>query len=180
MGDFNLVEAAATAYAAVSQGTDFVDMGELGAKLLNNTSKSMLPPAAEKALGPLNVLLDGYKVTNGIGDLYGGEANGDPERMVKATHDIMDGGSGLVGTFGGSTLGPLAGAFGGGLAFGDFIAPSLMGDINDRNHAHFEEIPEDGIFKPTSDDWLIDTVMNFFTPDPVDPNTYKDYCVDPR
>lgn len=116
---------------------------------------------AEKYLGPLGTAFAAVDTVKG--GYEGAEAidKGDGVEGCDAVHDVLSGGAGLLGNAGG-TLGAGAKAFGAGMAVGDAIAPVIFGSEEEDNKAHTEEVPADGVFKPSTGNSYVDGALDFF------------------
>ena len=78
------------------------------------------------------------------------------DKTWSGIHDMLRGGAGAAGDKGGnSPFGKVMKAFSFGMDIGDAIAPVIFGDM-EKPGSHMEEIPEDGVFKPTTGNKVVD------------------------
>ncbi len=94
----------------------------------------------------------------GAGELAEGMASDgmSSEKTWDGIHDLLRGGAGAAGDKGGSSpFGKVMKAFTVGMDVGDAIAPVIFGDKNEHG-SKTEEIPADGVFKPSTGNKVID------------------------
>ena len=82
------------------------------------------------------------------------------DKTWSGIHDILRGGAGEAGERGGqSPFGKVMKAFTVGMDIGDAIAPMIFGDM-DKPGSHMEEVPEDGVFKPSTGNKFVDSAID--------------------
>lgn len=117
--------------------------------------------AAGKVATPIAGALSLWKLATGGFDLGQGIAAGDGATITDGVHDLVQGGAGITSIAGGP-LAPYAKAFSAGFGLGDVIAPHVFGTEEEDNKAHYEEVPEDGVFKPTTGNRYVDGALDLF------------------
>lgn len=101
------------------------------------------------------------EAANGAGNLAQGLAQDgfSSDKTWDGIHDLLHGGAGALGDKGGaSPLGKVAKAFTFGMDIGDAIAPMIFGD-KDEHGSKTEEVPADGVFKPSTGNKTIDAAV---------------------
>ena len=88
------------------------------------------PNGLTTGFGLLNGIRDTYKAWSGNQELDEGIAEGNADKSLEGTHDLLEGGSGVLANLD-NQVGALAKSFGMGFSFGDAIAPSVFGGSND-------------------------------------------------
>lgn len=133
--------------AAVGDGLGVIDGGLTLAEEFGWDGGDTAGRVVNGLQGGLNTGLGIEKIING--EEYSGEA-------FEGMHDILEGGGQLAEAYGGDVA-MVGKALGVGLDIGDAIAPYVYNDAASKG-LHTQEIPEDGIFKPTTGndtvDWL--------------------------
>jgi hypothetical protein len=90
------------------------------------------------ALGPVSTFLDSYNMTSGSLEMGSGVSDGDGVEFLDGLHDFLDGGSGLLGNAPGP-VGAAAKAFNAGFTIGDYAAPIVFNDVQERTEAPSED-----------------------------------------
>jgi hypothetical protein len=81
------------------------------------------------------------------------------DKTWSGIHDLLRGGAGEAGERGGaSPFGKVMKAFSFGMDIGDAIAPVIFGDM-EQPGSRMEEIPEDGVFKPSTGNKVVDAAI---------------------
>ncbi len=150
-------------YGGVRSAADAVGIGEA---ISIARSGDGLTPGADKVMGPLGIAMSGIDMVTGMGSLGKGirkTSDGQDGGIdyCDAAHDLLAGGSGLLGNAPGPA-GALAKAFGGGFAIGDMLAPHVFGTEAEDNKPRMEQIPEDGKFKPSTGNKWVDKGLDVF------------------
>ncbi len=148
-------------------GRGALDLAGVGEVIsIASTAKDMVPgagftPGADKVMGPLGYLTSGIDLFSGGYQLAEGIDTGNSTEIVDGTHDAIAGTAGMLGNAPGP-VGAVAKSFAAGMAIGDLAAPYVFGSEEEDNKAHTEEIPEDGVFKPSTGNRVIDAGLDLF------------------
>lgn len=152
---------------------DATTLGQQGAALDGATQPtSFLGKLGKGAVDALGAVMAAVDIGNGINhalDAADGDDLDEDLAAVDAVHDLTSGALGLfptviaplVGGAASSVAAPLVAAGGAGFAVGDAIAPLIFGSEEEDNKRHHEEIPEDGVFKPTTGNQTVDAVVEW-------------------
>jgi hypothetical protein len=117
----------------------------------------------DSVMGPIGTIIDTYTTGKGVTELYEGftedgtDAHDDLE-IVDGVHDVLDGGSGLLGNLPGP-WGAGFKAFNAGFTVGDMIAPYVFNDAKYEG-AQSVPIPENGEFHAETGNESIDEVID--------------------
>jgi hypothetical protein len=146
MSELNLADIATTGYQGLATGLDYTDMVDMAGRFAKYQSTDFLPDLP--GLKGVNAVIDGAKLGVGSAKLGLGLSNGDAVQSLEGFHDVLDGGSGLLGNLPGPA-GALAQAFGAGFSLGDMVAPDLFGHDAWINRPKVEEMGVDGTANPS-------------------------------
>ena len=151
-------------YKGARKGLDVLGMGE--AVSIAKGAKDWVPgagftPGADKLMGPLGYLTSGIDLVSGGWNLAKGIDNDDGVAVTDGVHDIVGGTAGLLGNVPGP-VGACAKAFSAGYAVGDMIAPLVFGSEEEDNKPKMEQVPEDGVFKPSTGNKYVDGALDLF------------------
>ncbi len=142
-------------------GRKLLDVAGIGEAISIAKTGKGFTAGADKVLGPLGIatsLLDlgtgGYNAAKAI-DTGDGVAGAD------AVHDILGGSAGMLGNVPGP-VGAVAKSFSAGYAVGDMLAPVVFGSEEEDNKPHMEQVPEDGVFKPSTGNQYVDGALDLF------------------
>jgi hypothetical protein len=109
---------------------------------------------ADKVMGPLGYVTSGIDLLSGGWNLAKGVDTGDTNALMDGVHDTVGGTAGMLGNVPGP-VGAVAKAFSAGYTVGDWIAPTVFGSEKEANAPHMEQVPADGVFKPsTGNSWI--------------------------
>jgi hypothetical protein len=121
--------------------------------------KELLTEGAEGVMAPVEAAISGAEIGYGGAEIVDGAVKGNSLEAMDGVHDVASGGFGLGAVFGG--LPGIAGKLG--FTLGDkVIAPAMFGSEEEDNKPHMEDIPEDGVFKPSTGNQYVDDIINFF------------------
>jgi len=135
-------------------------MGEVG--VANTLSKAVgaggiLSKGAEAVVHPLEVALSGAELGWGGAQTVDGAVNGNSGEVMDGVHNLASGGAGVAALFGG----PVGEALKAGFTVGDMLAPTVFGSEEEGNKPHMEQVPEDGVFKPTTGNQYVDKALDW-------------------
>jgi hypothetical protein len=117
----------------------------------------------DKVMGPIGTAFDLYNTYTGVDNLHEGFTEDGTDAMddvaiVDGVHDLLDGGSGLLGNVKGP-VGAVAKAFNAGFTVGDMIAPYVFNDAKYEG-ARTETIPENGEFHAETGNESVDEIID--------------------
>lgn len=123
-------------------------------------------PGMERVMGPLGWVTTGIDAVTGASHIYDGyqksSAGEDGSiEYLDGAHDLIGAGAGALGNVPGP-VGACAKAFGAGYAVGDMIAPHVFGSEEEDNKPHMEQVPENGVFKPSTGNQYVDGALDIF------------------
>jgi len=155
-------------YKAGRTGLDVLGMGE-AVSIASGVAKDVAPwvpgggftAGADKVLGPLGTAASAVDLASGGFNLAKGIDQGNDAATMTGVHDLLGGTAGMLGNVPGP-VGAVAKAFSGGYALGDMIAPTVFGSEEEANKPHTEAVPEDGVFKPTTGNRVVDGALDLF------------------
>jgi hypothetical protein len=120
--------------------------------------KELLTEGAEAVAAPIEAIMSGAEIGYGGAEIADGAIKGDGLEAANGVHDLASGGFGA-----GALLGGLPGIAGkAGFTLGDkVIAPAVFGSMEADNEPHYEDIPEDGVYKPSTGNQYVDGALDF-------------------
>jgi hypothetical protein len=131
-------------------------------KQVENLKKVTKGPL-DKVMGPIGTAIDTYSTIKGGVEIHEGLTDDgtdahDDIAIVDGIHDLVDGGSGLLGHVPGS-FGAAAKAFNAGFTVGDMIAPYVYNDA-DHEGRQMIDVPENGEFHAETGNESVDSIID--------------------
>ena len=164
-GGGGALDAAEDLYSAGRSALDLLGIGEAYSAWSGITDGwtpgAGVTPGADKVLKPIGYLTSAIDLYKGGTNLHEGIKNDDGVKTVDGIHDLIGGTAGALSMAGGP-VGAVAQAFGAGFAVGDMIAPAIFGSEKEDNKAKMVDVPEDGVFKPSTGNKYVDSVLDVF------------------